>query len=100
MAKRLECWTCNLEDPSSSSTLTASWICFTENLTFKSSATLVNSQLIHLWSVGVLNPVMFILYVYLNIYSMALKSPNGELSLEIVFFVLYSDIFLLKREVS
>ena len=23
---------------------------------------------------------MFILYVYLNIYSMALKSPNGELS--------------------
>ena len=41
MAKRLECWTCNLEDPSSSSTLTASWICFTENLTFKSSATLV-----------------------------------------------------------
>ena len=48
MAKRLECWTCNLEDPSSSSTLTASWICFTENLTFKSSATLVNSQLVHL----------------------------------------------------
>ena len=43
---------------------------------------------------------MFILYVDLNIYSMALKSPNGELSLEIVFFVLYSDIFLLKREVS
>ena len=100
MTKRLECWTCNLEDPSSSSTLTASWICFTENLTFKSSATLVNSLLVHLWSAGVLNPVMFILYVYLNIYSMALKSPNGELSLEIVFFVLYSDIFLLKREVS
>ena len=97
MAKRLECWTCNLEDPSSSSTLTASWICFTENLTFKSSATLVNSQLVHLWSAGVLNPVMFILYVYLNIYSMALKSPNGELSLEIVFFVLYSDISIEER---
>ena len=44
MAKRLEYWTCNLEDPSSSSTLTASWICFTENLTFKSLATLVNSN--------------------------------------------------------
>ena len=93
MAKRLECWTCNLEDPSSSPTLTASWICFTENLTFKSSATRVNSQLVHLRPVGVLNPVMFNLYVDLIIYSMALKSPNGELSSEIVFFVLYSDIF-------
>ena len=100
MAKRLECWTCNLEDPSSSPTLTASWICFTENLTFKSSATRVNSQLVHLRPVGVLNPVMFNLYVDLIIYSMALKSPNGELSSEIVFFVLYSCIILLKSEVS
>ena len=93
MAKRLECWTCNLEDLSLSPTLTASWICFTENLTFKSSATRVNSQLVHLQQVGVLNPVMFNLYVDLIIYSMALKRPNGELSLEIVFFVLYSNIF-------
>ena len=75
MAKWLECWTCNLEDPSSSPTLTASWICFTENLTFKSSAMLVNSQVVHLWPVGVLNPVMFNLYVDLIIYSMALKTP-------------------------
>ena len=63
MAKQLECWTCNLEDPSSSPTPTASWICFTENLTFKSSATRVNSQLVHLRPVGVLNPVMFNLYI-------------------------------------
>ena len=42
VAERLECWTCNPEDPSSSPTLTASWICFTENLSFKSSATIVN----------------------------------------------------------
>ena len=93
MAKRLECWTCNLEDPSSNPTLTASWICFTENLTFKSSATCVNSQLVHLRPVGVLNPIMFNLYVDLIVYSMALKSPNGELSAEIVFFVLFSGIF-------
>ena len=78
MAKWLECWTCNLEDPSSNPTLTASWICFTENLTFKSSAMLVNSQLVHLWPVGVLNPLMFNLYVDLIIYSMALKTPLGS----------------------
>ena len=80
MAERLECWTCNLEDPSSSSTLTASWICFTKNLSFKSSATLVDSQLVHLRPVGILNPVMFNLYVDLIIYSMALKRNNGEVS--------------------
>ena len=45
VAERLECWTCNPKDPSSSPTLTASWICFTENLSFKSSATLVNRYL-------------------------------------------------------
>ena len=47
--------------------LTASWICFTENLSFKSSATLVNSQLVCLRPVGILNPVMFNLYVDLII---------------------------------
>ena len=35
MAERLEYWTCNRVDPSSSPTLTASWICFTENPSFK-----------------------------------------------------------------
>ena len=50
---------------------------------------MVNSQLVCLRPVGILNPVMFNLYVDLIIYSMALKSPNGELSLEVVFvFVL------------
>ena len=84
MAEWLECWTCNQDDLSSSPTLTAIWICFTENLSFKSSATLVNSQLVHPRPVGALNPVMVNLYVDLIIYSMALKSPDGELSLEIV----------------
>ena len=85
MAERLECWTCNPGDPSSSPTLTASWICFTENLSFKSSATLVNSQLVCLRPVGIINPVIFNLYVNLIVYSMALKSPDGELSLEVAF---------------
>ena len=83
MVERLECWTCNPEDPSSSPTLTASWICFTENLSFKSSAMLVNSQLVCLRPVGILNPVMFNLYVDLIIYSMTLKSLDGALSLEV-----------------
>ena len=90
MAKQFECWTCNSEDLSLSPTLITSWICFTENLSFKSSATFANIQLVHLWSVGILNPVMFNLYVDLKIYSMALKSPDGELSLEIVFFLKFN----------
>ena len=76
MAERLEYWTCNPEDPNSSPTLTASWICFTESLSFKSSATHVNSQLVCFRPVGILNPVMFNLYVDLIVYSMALKSPD------------------------
>ena len=68
MAERLECWTCNLEDPSSSPTLTASWICFTENLSFKSLVTLVNSQLVHLRPAGILNTVTLNLYVDLNYF--------------------------------
>ena len=67
VAERLECWTCNTEDPSSSPTLTASWICFTENLCFKSSTTLVNNQLVCLLPVGIYNPVLFNLYVDLII---------------------------------
>ena len=73
----------------------ATRICFTENLSFKSSATLVNSQLVCLQPVGILNPIMFNLYVDLIIYSMALKSPHGELSLEVVFcfvFVLCEEV--------
>ena len=54
---------------------------------FENIAYLV-SQLVHLRPVGILNLVMFNLYVDLIIYSMALKSPDGEMSLEIVF-VLY-----------
>ena len=81
MVEWLEYWTCTPEDPSSSPTLT-------ENLSFKSSATLVNSQLVCLRSrpVGILNPVMFNLFVNLIIDSMAMKSPDGQLSLEVVFF--------------
>ena len=87
VAERFECWTCNPEDPSLSPTLITSWICFTENLSFKSSATLVNSQLVCLRPVGILNPVMFNLYVDLIIYSMALKSPDGELLLKLYFCI-------------
>ena len=86
MAERLECWSCNPEEPSSSPTLTASWICSTKNLSFKFSTTLVNSQLVCLRPVGILNKVMFNSYVDLIIYSTALKSPDGEMSLEVVFF--------------
>ena len=42
MAEQLECWTCNAEDLSSSPTLTTSWFCLTENLSFNSLAALVN----------------------------------------------------------
>ena len=87
VAEWLECWTCNPEDPSLRPTLTASWICFTENLSFQTSATIVNSQLVCLWPVGILNTVMFNLYVDLIIYSMALKSADGELSLEVVIVI-------------
>ena len=87
MAERLECWTCNPEDLSSSPTLTASWICFTANVSFKSLATLVISQLVCLQPVGILNPVMFNLYVDLIIYRMALKSPDGDVLLEILFCI-------------
>ena len=89
VAKRLECWTCNPKDTSSRPTLIASWICFTENLSFKSSATVVNSQLVCLRPVAILNPVMFNLYVNLIIYNMALKSSDGELSLEVVFCIFF-----------
>ena len=44
MAEWLEYRTCNLEAPSSNPALTASWICSC-GPEFKSSATLVNSQL-------------------------------------------------------
>ena len=59
MAKCLERWTYNSEATSSSPALTAGWICSHDSPEFKSSVTLVNSQLIYLWPVGTLNPVKF-----------------------------------------
>ena len=47
----------------------------------------VNSQLVCLRPVGILNPVKFNLYVDLIIYSMALKRPDRELSLDVVFCI-------------
>ena len=42
---------------------------------------------------------MFNLYADLIIYSMTLKSPNGELSLEIVFYIVifgtFSELFFI-----
>ena len=58
MAQRLERWTCNSEAPSSGHALTASWFVHVSPR-FNSSAMLVNSQLVCLRSVGILNPVMF-----------------------------------------
>ena len=52
MAEWLECWTCNPEVPSSSPALTACWICLRKS-EFKSSVTLVNSQLVCLGPVGI-----------------------------------------------
>ena len=51
MVKQLECWTCNSEFkfcPDNYCRLTFSW-----------STTLVNSQLVCLRPVGILNPIMF-----------------------------------------
>ena len=58
MAEWLECWTCNSEASISSPTLTACWIVHGSR-EFKSSANVVNSQLVCLRRVGILNPVMF-----------------------------------------
>ena len=57
MAEWLERWTCNSEDPSSSPALTAIFVHGSPR--FKSSAMLVNSQLVCLRLVWILNPVMF-----------------------------------------
>ena len=58
MAEWLERWTCNSEASISSPTLTACWIVHGSR-EFKSSANVVNSQLVCLRRVGILNPVMF-----------------------------------------
>ena len=58
MAEWLERWTCNSEAPSSSITLTASWICSRPGHEFKSSAMLVNSQLVCLRPVGILKKII------------------------------------------
>ena len=58
MTEWLERWTCNLEAPSSSPTLTASLFVFCSPK-FKSSTTLVNSQLVCLRPTGTLNPAKF-----------------------------------------
>ena len=64
MAEWSERWTCNSEAASSSPALTASWIVH-GSPEFKSSATFVNSQLVCLRPVGILNPVIFDLnYLY------------------------------------
>ena len=57
MAERLERWTYS-EAPSSSSALTASWFVH-GSPKFKFSIALVNSQLVCLRPVGILNPVRF-----------------------------------------
>ena len=58
MAERLERWTCNWEAPSSSPPLPLAGF-FHSSPEFKSLTTLVNSQLVCLRLVGILNPIMF-----------------------------------------
>ena len=58
VAERLERRTCNSEDPSSSPALTTSWI-GSRRPKFDSSITFVNSQLVRLRPVGILNSFMF-----------------------------------------
>ena len=64
----------------------------------------VKSQLVHLRPIGILKPVMFNLYADLIIYSMTLKSPNGELSLEIVFCIVifgtFSELFFIPLKIG
>ena len=59
MAEWLEHWTCNSEALNSSPTLTASWLFVHGSSKFKSSATLVNSQVVWFRTVGFLDPVTF-----------------------------------------
>ena len=58
VAERLELRTCNSEAPSSSPALTTSWI-GSRRPKFDSSITFVNSQLVRLRPVGIVNPFMF-----------------------------------------
>ena len=69
MVERLERQTCNTEVPGSSPTLTT--YLFFGSPEFKSSASLVNSQLVHLMPAGILiDHVMFYLkYLFLPLLS-------------------------------
>jgi len=58
MANWSACQTRNPAVPGSSPALTTTWICFSVSPEFKSLATLVNSQLVCLQPVGILNNVM------------------------------------------
>ena len=58
MAEWLKCWTYNSGALTSSTTLTAIWIC-SRLSEFISLATLVNSQLVCPLPVGIRNPVKF-----------------------------------------
>ena len=64
VAEWLERGTCNSEAPSSSLALTASWIC-----------SIVNSQLVCLRPVRILNPVMFD-YIWIICFSHLLGSTS------------------------
>ena len=49
------------------------------SVAFNFSATLVNSQLVCLPPVGILNLIMFIsIFIYHCLFTLVLKSPNGE----------------------
>ena len=58
------------------------------NPEFNFSTTLVNSQLVCLPPVGILNLVMFIwIFIYHCLFTLVLKSPNGEWPITYTFYV-------------
>ena len=60
MARRLGCWTCNSEAPSSSPALTASWIC-SQQSRVQILDHACKCDLVCLWPVWIVNHVMFAL---------------------------------------
>ena len=61
---------------------------------FNFSAALVNSQLVCLQPVGILNLAMFIrLFIYHLLFTLVLKSPNGEWSIKYTYIDIYIHSF-------
>ena len=91
MAKWLGHQTLNPEVMGSSPTLTTQLELFLGRPQFNSSATFVNSQLVCLLPVGILNHVMFICIICFIICFLTLKAPLRERSSK-VFLSLFISL--------